>query len=57
MTNSTYISVEPGERLDHVKPMHVHDGGINCKLGPDGWLVKEASNDDRLITTLVDLHV
>lgn len=41
MTKNTYISVKSGEWLDHVESMHVHDGGINCELGPDTWWLKE----------------
>lgn len=32
---ATYIPVEPCEGLDHVEPMHVHDGGVDGELGPD----------------------
>ena len=32
----TYISVELGERMDHIKPMHVHDRSVDDQLGAVG---------------------
>ena len=28
------IAVELGERVEHVEPLHVHDGGIDAELCP-----------------------
>lgn len=40
----TYIPVEPCEGLDHVKPMHVHNGSVYSKLGPNWIWLKEQIN-------------
>lgn len=32
----TYIPVEFSEGVDHVKPMHVHYGGVDDELGSVG---------------------
>lgn len=38
---NTYISVEFGERVVHIKSVHVNNGSIYCELRTGHVLVKE----------------
>ncbi len=29
------VAVEPGEAVEHVEPLHIHDGGVDAQLSPE----------------------
>lgn len=35
-SSDTHVSVEFCEGVDHIKPVHVHDGGVDDELGSGG---------------------